>query len=135
MEYSLYYTATSLFSRLLSFILGFVVMLIVLLVSVGTFLDIAYIMIPPFQSACDKFLNGKRSGGFHIISHAAVNALDASAAYNVSPIIYYFKERLKVYIIAAILVYIIMTISDMRLAKMVWHVLKSLLVSAGLLKD
>jgi hypothetical protein len=133
MAYSLYYSVMDFLGRASRLIFGFIVLIIVILLFVGTALDIAYMLNPLLQSSVDKLLDGKRMGGFRLLSKDAVLAREEAIANNKNVLYCYLKKRLFTYIVASVVIYLLL-IGPAPLVNYLWKVISPFLKSMGLLK-
>lgn len=132
MSYSLYYSVLDFLSRASGLIFGLLIIIILLLLFIGTALDVMYICIPIFQSSMDKFLDGKRMGGFRLLSKDAVLAKEEADVSNTNVLFCYLKKRMFTYIIAAVLVYLLF-VGPGPFVDFLWKVLEPFFEAVGLL--
>lgn len=134
MIYTLYYSVLEFFGRLWGLAMGLLVAIILLYMFVITGLDILYMTTPIFQSTMDKMLNGKRLGGFRLLSKSALLSLEQSGQTGEHPLLLYVKKRLKDYIIAAIVVYLLI-VGPKPIIDILWNIVSPILRAVGLLVE
>lgn len=132
--HTIYYSAIDFISRIVNLLFGVAVVAILILIFVGTSLDLMYMLNPLLSSSMDKLLDGKRLGGFRLISKDAVLAKEEAAVNNTHVMFVYLKRRIKTYIIASVVVYLLIVGPD-RLINYVYDFLVPFLKAAKLLKD
>lgn len=132
MNYGLYYSVIEFFGRFLGYILGLLVTIIVISTTIITALDIMYITLPVVQTTFDKLLDGKRYGGFRLLSKSALLSLEKAQETGTHVIFIYLKYRLKDYIMIAIVVYILV-VGPKDIINYIWNIISKILVGMGLL--
>lgn len=132
MKYSLYYSVIEFFGRFWGLFMGLLIALILVIMFITTGLDILYMTTPIFQSAIDKLLDGHRFGGFRVLSKSAVVSLERSQETGEHPLLLYVKKRVKDYIIAAIVVYLLI-VGPQPIIDILWNVVSPILKTIGLL--
>lgn len=106
--------------------------LLLILLFVGTALDIAYMCNPLLQTSMDKFLDGKRAGGFRLISKDAVLAREEAYTNSTHVLICYLRRRIKTYIIASLVIYLLY-IGPGPIVMYLWNLLVPIFKGMGLL--
>lgn len=132
MIYSLYYSGLDFMGRFFRLVFGFLVAIIIILLFIGTALDIMYLTIPIVQSSIDKLLDGSRLGGFRLLSKDAVLAQEESASSGRHVLFCYLKNRLWMYIISTIVIYL-MIMGPTEIVNYLWNFVKYFLKAFGLL--
>ena len=96
-------------------VLGVGAVFVIIVLFLITVLDICYMMIPPLQFVMrDKNWDGSADEGrkFRLISKDALAAVRESSAGEKSSLWIYLRKRLRTYIIAAIIIFLIIAGSD-----------------------
>lgn len=132
MNYAIYYSVLDFMSRAFKLIFGFLVVIIIILLFIGTAIDIMYLTIPVIQSSIDKLLDGTRLGGFRLLSKDALLAQEESASSGSHVLFCYLKNRLWMYIMATIVIYLLI-MGPTPIVNYLWNVVKYFLKAAGLL--
>lgn len=107
MNFALFQTVLSFLSRLFSTLFGIIVPLISILLFITTGFDFMYLLITPMQQMMDKLLDGKRLGGFRLVSNDAIISLEQSHVTGKNCMILYLKKRSKTYIVVVVLMYLV----------------------------
>lgn len=95
-------------------LMGFIAVFLVIGLTLITALDICYLTIPIFQQAMhDKSWDGSSDRSkIQLVSNDARTAVERAAVSRQSSLWIYMKLRLKTYIIAAVVLFLIMGFSD-----------------------
>lgn len=109
MRYEILYGTASVAAEFVGFILGLVAIFLASYLTLITATDIVYMTIPGVRQLLKKTIKNQQIAGLRIISQDAIKSMEEGYSTDRSPLIIYLKKRLITYIVAAVLLFLILT--------------------------
>lgn len=110
MNYILFETALNFISRLFSLLFGILTPIITVMVTLITCIDLLYLLLPTAGEVLDRTFDGKRFGGFRLMSKDALTARERQQNEMKNAAYEYLKLRAKTYIWVALIFYVVLGI-------------------------
>lgn len=108
MDWELLYVALGGIGKAFSGLFGITLPFVNALLTLTTVFDLSFMCIPPVQSAMYKLFNGKRMGGFQLITRDMVNARDEALDTGQNIAFVYMKKRAWFYVYVVFIYYIVL---------------------------
>lgn len=108
MNWELIYVVLGGIGRLYSKLYGITIPFVNVLLTVTTVYDLAYICIPPIQYISYKAFNGKRFGGFRLLTRDLLNAYEEGTSTGKNVSLIYLRRRASFYLYVVGIYYVVL---------------------------